>query len=202
MATKKRRKKKEKRTELIIGIGAIVLGVVGFSVFVQLGEAGKILAIFWGCVMVISGIAVLAKDYSTHREYKLKKMQEKLKPRYDKLVQDLPPRPAGSRFIDIDGEYTADCWKREKTLHLITSWGYLQPTLIADSKQLFGQKKTVDDYTFVRRDIEIANIKSIELVSDRTHLTYVDAADNEEKTVVLEARAMQILPEIIPEYFK
>lgn len=201
MATKKRRKKKEKRTELIIGIGAVVLGIVGFSVFINLGEAGQILAIFWGCVMIISGIAVLAKDYSSHREYKLKRLQEKLRPKYDKLIEDLPPRPAGSRFIDIDGEYTADCWKREKTLHLITSWGYLQPTLIADSKQLFGKKKTAEDYTFIRRDIELANIKSIELVSDRTHLTYTDA-EGEEKIVVLEARAMQILPEIIPEYFK
>lgn len=201
MATKKRRKKKEKRTELIIGIGAIVLGIVGFAVFINLGEAGQILAIFWGCVLVISGIAVLAKDYSSHREYKLKKLQEKLKSKYDKLIADLPPRPAGSRFIDVDGEYTVDCWKREKTLHLITSWGYLQPTLIADSKRLFGKKKSAEDYTFVRRDIMLENIKSIELVSDRTHLTYTDI-DGEEKVLVLEARAMQILPEIIPEYFK
>lgn len=199
-----RRRKKEKRTELFIGLGAIILGIAGAITFMFVlgGEAGKILSIFWGCVMLFSGVAVLAKDYSTHREYILRRLQDELKPKYDKLVSDIPPRPAGSRFIDIENEYTADCWKREKTLYVITSWGYMQPTLIADSKKLFGEKKTADDYVFIRRDILISNIKSIEIIDNRTVLTYLDHIDNVEKNVVMEERAMQILPEIIPEYFK
>ena len=201
MAVKKR--KKEKRTELIVGIGAIAIGLTGFlllcGIIFDLGQAGRILAWFWLIVLGISGIAVLAKDYSLHREFGLLRLQEDLRVKYDDVTRDIPARPAGSRFVDIEGEFTADVWRRDKTLYLITSWGYLQPTLIDRSKKIFGPKQTVDDYDFIRHDVYIPDIKSCEIVNGKTELVYTE--DGSEKKLILEERGREILKEFIPEYF-
>ena len=203
MAAKRRKKKKEKRTELVIGIGAIIIGLIGFTlasgITFDLGPAGRILAIFWLTVMGLSGIAVLAKDHSLHREFGLQRLQEELYEKYEAVTGDIPARPSGSRFIDIEGEFTADCWRRDKTLYLITSWGYLQPTLIDRSKKLFGPKQTVNDYDFIRHDIYIPDIKSCEIVNGKTELVYLE--DGAEKKLILEERGRETLREFLPEYF-